>query len=213
MINPALNTAKIKSIRLLRKGIQDIYKIVVVDDYDTHNLKIIKQDDQYIVTNQRLTSAELSKKYQKIIKLDKYNYYVYKGTKRQIIQYVNKIINWQHEDYAVSKLEYQARLEGSDPDEVYVLNDDFYRWEINDLLNSNIADPDYKKLLISEAKANRRHLSLINGQRDWQNIPHSVAFGNFFGQNYVLIDELAGAPAPSEYYYKRNRNRKIKVKA
>lgn len=213
MINPALNTAKIKSIRLLRKGIQDIYKIVVVDDYDTHNLKIIKQDDQYIVTNQRLTSAELSKKYQKIIKLDKYNYYVYKGTKRQIIQYVNKIINWQHEDYAVSKLEYQARLEGSNPDEVYVLNDDFYRWEINDLLNSNIADPDYKKLLISEAKANRRHLSLINGQRDWQNIPHSVAFGNFFGQNYVLIDELAGAPAPSEYYYKRNRNRKIKVKA
>jgi len=213
MINPALNTAKIKSIRLLRKGIQDIYKIVVVDDYDTHNLKIIKQDDQYIVTNQRLTSAELSKKYQKIIKLDKYNYYVYKGTKRQIIQYVNKIINWQHEDYAVSKLEYQARLKGSDPDEVYVLNDDFYRWEINDLLNSNIADPDYKKLLISEAKANRRHLSLINGQRDWQNIPHSVAFGNFFGQNYVLIDELAGAPAPSEYYYKRNRNRKIKVKA
>lgn len=213
MINPALNTAKIKSIRLLRKGIQDIYKIVVIDDYDTHNLKLIKRNDQYIVTNQRLTSAELSKKYQKIIELDNEHYYVYKGTKRQIIQNVNKIVNWQHEDYATRKLKYQTRNEGSDPDEVYVLNDDFYRWEINDLLNSNIADPDYKKLLISEAKANRRHLSLIDGQRDWQNIPHSVACGNFFGQNYVLINELAGAPAPSEYYYKRNRNRKIKVKA
>lgn len=213
MINATLNTAKIKSIKLLRKGMQDIYKIVVTDDYDTHNLKLIKQGDQYIVTNQHLSDLELSKKYNKLIQLDKYHYYVYKGTKRQIIQYVNKIVNWEHEDYAIRKLEYQVRLENSDPDEVYALNDNFYRWEINDLINSNIADPDYKKLLISEAKANRRHLSLIDGQRDWQNIPHSVACGNFFGQNYVLIDELAGAPAPSEYYYKRNHNRKIKAKA
>lgn len=212
MIDPTTNTIKIKSVRLIRKGPQWIYKIIVFDDYDEYNLKVVKQDDLYIVTDRHFTDYQLSRKCDHLLTFNSGRYYVGKGPKRDIMKNANEIIKRQHEDYVNRKLKYKVRLEGSDPEEVYALNDTFFRWEIEDTLNSNMPDKDYEKVIIDEAKANRRHLSLVDGKRDWQNIPHSVAFGKFFGQNYVLINTWFGAPGPSEYYHKRRNKNKKKTK-
>lgn len=195
--------AHVKYFKLLRKGPQTIYKLIVTDPYDEHNIKLVKQGDKYIVTNRHFTDYELSRKCQRLIEFDPFECYVLRCEKNQIMQRVNELIKRIHEDTAMLHLAHQANIESYDEDEVYVLNDDFYRWAIKDTINTPMNDPKYKELLLKEENDNRKYLAGLNHKRDWQDIPHSVAFGRFYGQNYVLIDEMAGAPAPTEYYHRR----------
>lgn len=195
--------AHVKYFKLLRKGPQTIYKLIVTDPYDEHNIKLVKQGDKYIVTNRHFTDYELSKKCQRLIEFDPFECYVLRCERNQIMQRVNELIKRIHEDTVMRYLTDEARIASYDEDEVYVLNDDFYRWAIKNTQESRISDLKYKEKLIEQDRHNRKSLAGINRKRNWQDIPHSVAFGRFYGQNYVLIDEMAGAPAPTEYYHRR----------
>lgn len=195
--------AHVKYFKLLRKGPQTIYKLIVADPYDEHNIKLVQQGDKYIVTNRHFTDYELSKKCQRLIEFDPFECYVLRCERNQIMQRVNELIKRMHEDTVMRYLTDEAHIVSYDEDEVYVLNDNFYRWAIKDTQESRISDLKYKEKLIEQDRHNRKCLTGINHKRDWQDIPHSVAFGRFYGQNYVLIDEMAGAPAPTEYYHRR----------
>lgn len=195
--------AHVKYFKLLRKGPQTIYKLIVADPYDEHNIKLVQQGDKYIVTNRHFTDYELSKKCQRLIEFDPFECYVLRCERNQIMQRVNELIKRMHEDTVMRYLTDEAHIASYDEDEVYVLNDNFYRWAIKNTQESRISDLKYKEKLIEQDRHNRKCLTGINHKRDWQDIPHSVAFGRFYGQNYVLIDEMAGAPMPTEYCHRR----------
>lgn len=183
--------AHVKYFKLLRKGPQTIYKLIVTDPYDEHNIKLVKQGDKYIVTNRHFTDYELSKKCQRLIEFDPFECYVLRCERNQIMQRVNELIKRMHEDTVMRYLTDEAHIASYDEDEVYVLNDNFYRWAIKDTINSTMKDPKYKESVLKEEQNSRKCLAGINHKDDWKGIPGSVAFGRFYGQNYVLIDEMS----------------------
>ena len=186
-----LNLAKITDIKLLRKGKQVIYKLVVEDPYDTHILKLVKTGDQYVVTSRHFTDFELSAKCDYEIFLDSDQDIVFVGNKRQIPQMVNKVVDLLHSNRIWTILAKQADMLNYDEDDCWIVNDDFYRWAIQDIQNNEPED-HYKQAYLDKLVKERKALA----QGKLYKISLCVAAGNFYGENYVMKSAYASSGIP-----------------
>ena len=186
-----LNLAKVTDIKLLRKGKQVIYKLVVEDPYDTHILKLVKTGDRYAVTSRHFSDFELSAKCDYEIALDPDQDIVFVGNKRQIPQMVNKVVDLLHSKRILTILAKQANMLSYDEDDCWVVDDDYYRWAIQDIQNNGQED-QYQQAYIDELVKERK--ALVQGKLN--DISLCVAAGNFYGENYVMKSMYASTGIP-----------------